>query len=168
MSVNSLLRLEENGDIDELGGRHPQAWVRANGLLGHHDGKELKWYRESEELKQMRNSRELGWRRMCPRMPCSGESQLLQIGKENILKIQSRGGVLMGLLENKHRVWILVKWKKESRVLKAEEAWEHLKLTSGTEEEVGVKKDPMYFALESGVRGGPSASGSQKGESHSE
>jgi hypothetical protein len=26
----------------------------------------------------------------------------------------------------------------------------------------------MYFALESGVRGGPSASGSQKGQSHSE
>ena len=76
MSVNSLLRLEENGDIDELGGRHPQAWVRANGLLGHHDGKELKWYRESEELKQMRNSGELGWRRMCPRMPCNGESQV--------------------------------------------------------------------------------------------
>jgi hypothetical protein len=72
--------------------------------LGHHDGKELKWYRESEELKQMRNSGELGWRRMCPRMPCNGESQVLQIGKENILEIQSRGGVLMGLLENKHRV----------------------------------------------------------------
>ena len=52
----------------------------------------------------MRNSGELGWRRMCPRMPCNGESQVLQIGKENILEIQSRGGVLMGLLENKHRV----------------------------------------------------------------
>lgn len=28
--------------------------------------------------------------------------------------------------------------KKGSRVLKAEEAWEHLKLTTETEEEVGV------------------------------
>ena len=37
--------------------------------------------------------------------------------------------------------------------MKAEEAWEHRKLKSGTEEEVGVMKDPRYFELCKGCKG---------------
>ena len=37
--------------------------------------------------------------------------------------------------------------KKGSRCLKADEAWEHRKLTSGLELEVGEMKEPKYLAL---------------------
>ena len=48
--------------------------------------------------------------------------------------------------------------KKWSRCLKADEAWEHRKLTPGLELEVGEMKEPIYLALVNGEEAHPKRS----------
>lgn len=99
----------------------------------------IRWSKESQRVGELGDNKDFQFG-MSGGELCSEGNQFL------LFRLESKFVILKhGVKTRSLNFWEIIEWQKRPRDLKAEDACEHLKLTSGMEE--GAIKVPRYLAL---------------------